>query len=130
MLGPATYREWGISYRVFRTLCIMLGIITPAWLDRYAWKIRDYADEHPDSWGVIYQADVRARREHAPEVREQTEEEYATALAKRRPYDYDPKMPWEFIWERLPYSEKDYFAKDIERPGPRSCRTPGCRSST
>ena len=61
MLDPAAYREWEYPYRVFRALCITFGVIVPAWLGRYARKVRDYADERPYSWGIIYQADVRAR---------------------------------------------------------------------
>ena len=35
LLGPASYREWYLSFRVFRTLCIMFDIIATAILDRY-----------------------------------------------------------------------------------------------
>ena len=91
MLGPSTYREWLSSYRVFRTLCIMFDVIVPAWLDRYARKVQRYNDEHPEAWGVIYQTDVRARLEHALEVRERLEAAHATAIANNMPSSHDPR---------------------------------------
>ena len=73
LLGPGSYREWELSYRVFRTLCIMFNVIVPAWLDRYSRMVRRFADAYPEAWGSIYQADVRARLGHAPAVKERLE---------------------------------------------------------
>ena len=67
--GQSFYREWEAIYRVFRTLCIGHDVIDNAWLDRYNQKMRVYNDENPEGWGIIYQADYRARLEHAPEIR-------------------------------------------------------------
>ena len=51
LLGPSSYREWLLAYRVFRTLCIMFDVICPAFLDRYARWVQQLADENPECWG-------------------------------------------------------------------------------
>ena len=95
----------------------MFAVVVPAWLDRYARMIQRWADEYPEAWGLIYQAEVRAREEHTPDVRERLEEEYAEALVRNHPTRYNPKMPWNAVWEALVMHESAYWYKAIEKPG-------------
>ena len=117
LLGPATYREWLLIYRVFRTLCIMYDVIVPAFLDRYAAWIQQLNDENPECWGIIYQSDVRARLEHAPDVREQLEDAYAEAIVNNKRTDYNPEKPWNAVWNALVQEEDKYWFKHVEHPG-------------
>ena len=114
MLGPASYREWYLSFRVFRTLCIMFELVSPARLDRYAAKIQKFVGDYPDTWGLIYQTDVRARLEQAPDTREDLEREYAEALVSNQVTHYDLVMPWHGLFERLTSGENNFYSKSLE----------------
>ena len=64
--GPPTYGEWVECYMVFNTLAIQDDVICGGNLRQYNAKIAEYVNRCPDAWGVVYQADVRTRSEHAP----------------------------------------------------------------
>ena len=95
----------------------MFDVVCPAFLDRYARWIQQLNDENPDAWGLVYQAEVRARLEHAPDVRERLEERYAEDVVNNRPTTFDPKRPWNSVWRALIVEEKDYWYKAVEKPG-------------
>ena len=95
----------------------MFDVICPAFLDRYARWVQQLADENPECWGLIYQADVRARLEHAPDVRERLEDEHADALVNSRRTKYEESRPWNLVWYSLVKEEKDYWYKSVEKPG-------------
>ena len=116
MMGPSNYREWEAIYKVFRTLCIGHDVIDNAWLDRYNQKVRVYNDENPEGWGIIYQADYRARLEHAPDVREELEDKYAEDIVYGRPTTFDPARPWNAVWRQLCLHEDKWWNKAIEKP--------------
>ena len=64
--GPPSYTEWLECHKVFYTLCVSDEVICAGNLRQYEDKIAGYVNRCPDAWGVIYQADVRTRTEHAP----------------------------------------------------------------
>ena len=95
----------------------MFQLVSPARLDRYAAKIQAYDDELPDTWGLIYQTDVRARLEVAPNTREDLEREYAHAIVNNQATEYNPEFPWDGVFERLVSGEKDFWEKSLDKPG-------------
>ena len=118
LAGPGSYREWELCWRCFRTLCIMWNIICPAFLDRYARKIRKYADEFPEAWGLIYQADVRCRLEYAPEVRERLEDQHAEDEENNKRSHYEVDRPWNSVFRALlSKEESDFWYRNVEKPG-------------
>ena len=56
LTGPSNFDAWLASWKVFRSAMIMQGAASPAILDKYANGIRDLANIHPGSWGIIFVA--------------------------------------------------------------------------
>eukprot|EP00971_Amphidinium_carterae_P200166 3972417-Amphidinium_carterae.1 len=52
----------------------------------------------PSVWLLIYQSDVRARREHLERIRRRIQVAYEMGGA---PKDYHPERPWNAAWRAL-----------------------------
>eukprot|EP00971_Amphidinium_carterae_P158067 3133085-Amphidinium_carterae.1 len=62
--GPSTYQEWEDGYVVLQTALIMLGLVCPGHCVLYKQHIQRLSNRYgPAVWGLLYQADARARRE-------------------------------------------------------------------
>jgi hypothetical protein len=100
--GPVSYAQWESCFNVFKTCMIMLGFASPSALESYKNLIRRYAATSSDScWALLYQSDVRARRELANTIRRK-----ARDLAKGVPdsdgFTYDDERPWEYVFRKMP----------------------------
>ena len=78
----------------FNTLAIMDDVLCGGNLRQYNAKIAEYVNRCPDAWGVVYQADVRTRSEHAPRVLDKCIEQHAKALRRGWDTSFDPARPW------------------------------------
>ena len=114
--GPPNFMEWMACWRVFTCLCIMLKVVSPGRLRRYADKIAGYVNRAPDAWGVIYQADVRTRTEHFPRILEKAMDYHAKALVNNWESDYNPQQPWEEVFRRAVCDETQWWFDTIEIP--------------
>eukprot|EP00971_Amphidinium_carterae_P328642 6460626-Amphidinium_carterae.1 len=63
--GPPSYEAWDQGFRVLETTMIMLSIASPSSCAAYRDNIRRLHLKFggPTTWSLLYQADVRARRE-------------------------------------------------------------------
>ena len=62
--GPPDFIHWSECWRVFRTAATLLGSLSFAVLERYHDHIeRAHTKYGASAWPLIYQADVRARKE-------------------------------------------------------------------
>ena len=114
--GPADFESWRESYSVFRTGCIMFDQITPARLDAYEHLIRSYHERYGRScWALLYQADVRARLEHTERLRRVGREEHQAAVDGGGSHSFEPKKPWEWVWEKL-VLDQAFWHRELEEP--------------
>lgn len=116
MLGPPTYEDWDKCYGILRTLLVMLRQVVLVRLDRYRTLIHDYAVRYgPKVWHIIYQADVRCRREHMERLRRIAVEESAATHAKGGWHPLDPTRPWDLVWLRA-VDDVSFWRKELEEP--------------
>ena len=114
IVGPENFDMWALGYDVFKVACIMTGTISPSRIDAYARKIHNYYKRYGQKcWGLIYQADVRARRRHAERTRRALAEEHATANAAGGTHPHDPDQPWELVWDRMA-DDSDFWKREIK----------------
>ena len=101
---------------MFRTGCIMFDQITPARLDAYEHLIRSYHERYGRScWALLYQADVRARLEHTERLRRVGREEHQAAVDGGGSHSFEPKKPWEWVWEKL-VLDQAFWHRELEEP--------------
>ena len=117
LLGPPGYDEWEACYIIFRTACLMFGVIEPAVLDRYMKVIRGHARRYPKCWALIYQADVRMRSERAMRIRDELEYQHEIAVENNWPTHFNPKQPWNAVWKQMASAEEKWWWRNVERPG-------------
>lgn len=116
MFGPMDFESWRECYMVFRTGSIMLEQVTPAKLDAYEKIIRGFHDRYGKlCWPLIYQADVRARLEQSERVRRRGQQSYETARAAGLNHEFQPNMPWEWVWKELA-ADHQFWHKEITEP--------------
>ena len=118
MYGPGSFREWSASWKLKRVACLSLQVCSPARLDAYHAMIEDAAIRYPDAWALIYQADVRTRREHFKRVKYELSVKYMKY--KKNGWDtedlYDPKQPWEHVLRQITEGETVWWQKQLETP--------------
>jgi len=112
MKGPANIEEWLASWRIFKVACLMLKILSTAAADAYSGHIsRLHTRYGSQVWLLLYQADIRFRSEHAERVRRKGEA--IKAKAGIDPCEYDPDMPWEFVY-RQATEDFAYWNREFE----------------
>ena len=115
--GPAALEMWQSCYKVFKTACIMFDTIDPSRIDEYHDLIKGYSDRYgKECWAIIYQADVRARREQLErkrriglDIKEAAEKAKGAFLA------YDDNRPWNYAWKEM-VGDVAYWRKQVEEP--------------
>ena len=117
LFGPPDHEAWQECYAVFRTGAIMLNQITPARLDRYRKTIRRYSERYGKTcWPIIYQADVRARLEHAERLRRMGQEAYDRAQRAGLTHTFDPAKPWDSVWSELCMEVLGFWQREVTEP--------------
>lgn len=102
LYGPPDFESWRECYMVFRTGAVMFEQISPAKLDGYEKRIRHFSERYGKTcWPIIYQADVRARLEHAERLRRMGQEAYERAQPAGLNHQFNPHKPWEWVWGEL-----------------------------
>ena len=116
LFGPPDFDSWEACFRVWRTGCLMLGAMTCAALDSYRDLMHLYHRRYGGaSWGILYQADVRARLEQIDRVRRRGIAEHATAIAAGAAHAYDPGRPWEWCLRQL-VDDHGFWRRELEEP--------------
>jgi hypothetical protein len=111
MSGPSSFEQWDSCAAVLRVAFIMLRITTHSGFDRYRNHIKQYAGRYgADCWPLIYQADVRARRELAERVRRNLARE-GKLLINGLPV----AMQWDLVYRALP-DEFGFWKREVEDP--------------
>jgi hypothetical protein len=110
---------------VFRTAAIMLDVASPASLDLYRDHIHRYSNRFSEEcWGLVYQADTRARRELAERIRRRglkisesssvnSGNPAGSSCIDSEGVQFDIARPWDYVFRRLPL-EFSFWKEEIE----------------
>ncbi len=114
--GPSAYEWWEPCFDTFKTAAIMRDIISPGRLDAYKAHIRHYVQRYGrQAWLVIYQADVRARKELPERIRRTLADEKAAADAAGARHPFNELRPWEEVYARIPL-QFPFWKRELEEP--------------
>eukprot|EP00971_Amphidinium_carterae_P267919 5315259-Amphidinium_carterae.1 len=96
LAGPATFEDWELAYEVLQTTLMMLNVVTLANCVYYHNHVRRlFRTFGAGTWPLLYQSDVRARKEHMERVRRRLQSQYEMGGA---PADFRPEAPWNAVW--------------------------------
>ena len=113
LYGASDFESWRECYMVFRTGAIMFEQITPSKLDNEK-TIRHFSERYGKScWPIIYQADVRARLEHAARLRRMGQEAHDRAQHAGLNHHFDPTKPWEWVWGELCMEALGFWHREV-----------------
>ena len=115
--GPPTWDHWWSSFRVLRTIYLLLDIAEPEILDNYGEMVRAFANLYgPKAWFVVYTADVRMRSEHFERLRRKEERLHEAALKSGATSLYNPAKPWKRVFAAAIDDCKDWWESNLHRP--------------
>ena len=113
--GPPSHAEWEAAYKVLRTALIGLDVVCASHLDLYKDHIqRRNARYGQPVWLLIYQADVRARREHMERLRRKLQTQHDMGGT---PDGFDAARPWKFnsVWKAV-VEDESFWLKQLREP--------------
>ena len=120
MPGPPDFQCWWKSYRLLKTLFLILDVAQAEHLDNYGEKIRDYHDLYGHAcWWLIYQADLRMRAEEFERIRRRLDAQRAQAHSAGAPLVtldaiIDDNQPWDAVFRAATTDETGaYWAKEV-----------------
>ena len=91
----------------------MLGIAGVNALDEYKEKIVKLAKDYgSQTWILLYQAEVRMRREEMPDMRRELIRESEAVKKAGGRHPYDPAQPWKLVWEMATSKDSNEFWTD------------------
>ena len=121
--GPSCLDAWVACFDVLACALIMLGAVFPPFLRKYKEYIIRMVRLYGEAgcWAIIYQADVRFRREHIELIRRRLSDERQAALERDSEYGsltgFDPERPWDKCFEvATSRDEAEFWKNAIETP--------------
>lgn len=116
LAGPPTFAMWQRCYRVLRTALVSHNAVSPAKLDAYHDHHLQYHERYgPRVWHIQYQGDVRCRQERMIHHLRVASAEHAIAVKENRTTAFDPKRPWDHVWQ-LAVQDFYWWRKEVEEP--------------
>ena len=98
----------------------MLDAIDLGALEAYAKRIRTlYSQLGASAWGLIYQADNRARYERLLRIQIDVFSDVKEARESQPPrtvLGYDAERPWNLVWKRM-VQDHDWWQAEVSTPG-------------
>ena len=110
--GPQNLQQCG-SWRVFKAACVCLNIVTLAALQLYEKVIEKLVLQWPKAWGLIAQADDKARAEKLEKIRRAIVLDIAAGGAPPREFTEDE--PWTACFGALALDET-FWKKQVRHP--------------
>eukprot|EP00435_Cladocopium_sp_Y103_P066414 s1794_g28.t1 len=123
--GPQNWLQWLSSWRVYKAACLMLGITSLAVLQLYEKHIERLTMMWPRCWGLIYQAEDKARAEHLSKIRRKLLVDAKKNLTM--PEDWDENNPWTTCFRML-VADESYWNEQVRHPAA-AWTASGCRGS-
>ena len=95
-----TGHSWSETFlRVFKCAALMQEIVSLAALQSYERHIEKLVMQWPGTWGLIYEADDRARAEQLERLRRQMIAE--ASVGRQVPASWDAARPWSCIFQQV-----------------------------
>ena len=114
LYGPPNVDEWVAGFTVFKTGAVMLKQMSPWTCDLWIKTVVAYAKRYgPEVWALLYQTEVRARREHMVRIKRRGLHEREKALAKGGDHDLDPDKPWDWVF-RQTVEDSAFWKRELE----------------
>ena len=115
--GPPSVSHWKLCMKVLSTVLIGLGALSPPTIASYIDKISQYTIRYGDQcWAIIYQCEVRFRREFVERIRRREALKYAEAQQAGNSYPYDPNRPWERVYWVGVEESVSWWHQHLEEP--------------
>lgn len=111
--GPSSHQAWLASWRVFKCAALMLEVISLAALQAYERHIEKLVLQWPGTWGLIYQADDRARAEQLERWRRYLIAE--SDAGRQVPPTWNPNKPWSCIFLKV-VEDQSYWSETVHVP--------------
>ena len=111
--GPQNLQQWLVSWRVFKVACISLNLVTLAALLLYEKVIEKLVLQWPKAWGLIAQADDKARAEKLEKIRRSIALDIAAGGAP--PREYTEAEPWTACFRALALDER-FWNEQVRHP--------------
>ena len=113
MPGPQNFQQWQACWRVFKTACLMLGIVSLTALLNYEKMIERLVIQWPNAWGLICQAEDKARAEKLEKIRRNFVAE--AGRGKTMPADWDADSPWTCCLQTLTRDDT-FWSEQVRHP--------------
>ena len=114
--GPPSLVYWWASYRVLRTVYLLLDTVDTETLDNYGELIRGFVNQYgEEAWAIIYTADVRMRAERFQRLRRHAERDHAAKLAANLTSVFDVGRPWNTVFN-MAIADKGWWEESVHRP--------------
>ena len=111
--GPQNLQQWLVSWRVFKVACISLNLVTLAALLLYEKVIEKLVLQWPKAWGLIAQADDKARAEKLEKTRRAIVLDIAAGGTAPREFTEDE--PWTACFRALALDER-FWNEQVRHP--------------
>ena len=113
MPGPQNLQQWQACWRVFKTAALMLGIVSLTALLNYEKMVERLVVQWPAAWGLICQAEDKARAERLEKIRRNLQAE--AAQGKQMPAEWDVDAPWTCCFQTLTRDES-FWSEQVRHP--------------
>ena len=117
--GPPDFNTWWKSWLVLKTALLLLQCVDAERLEHYGEFIRQLVDMYgPESWFLIYQADVRFRSEEMERIRRSAQIAHEDNASEANPRaGYSPDRPWDWVWAAaLGDAGRGFWESEVHRP--------------
>ena len=111
--GPQNLQQWLVSWRVFKVACISLNLVTLAALLLYEKVIEKLVLQWPKAWGLIVQADDKARAEKLEKIRRAIVLDIAAGGTP--PCEFTEEEPWTACFRALALDER-FWNEQVRHP--------------
>eukprot|EP00435_Cladocopium_sp_Y103_P047091 s861_g13.t1 len=111
--GPQNMRQWLTSWRVYKVACLMLKVVSLAALQAYEKHIERLTTQWPRCWGLIYEAEDKARAEHLSKLRRRILVD--VSKGNKAPDDWNPESPWTSCYMAL-VADEEYWNEQVRHP--------------
>ena len=111
--GPTNFQNWLLCWRVFKTAALSIGCVSLAALQLYERNFEKLVTQWPKAWGLLVQADDKARGERLEKTRRSLV--FDEKKGKSMPDDWKSTEPWTACF-RLVATDESFWNEQVRHP--------------